>query len=674
MLGNETTPEPDDVSFADSVAVYLAEAENSGVLRPHQREVFGDTHEFFASDARRGYINAPTGSGKTVLFVELTKAVQAARIDGRIPRVLIVEPTKDLVHQTLGRNGERGFGRFAPDLEVGSYFSDTPDSERASVADFGVVVTTYQSMRLMAGHLVNDNDPGNAGQTEDSSAEAYGAEPFEAMVRMLGYEAAKGVIDKMTAVRSGQSLLSRFDLVILDEAHHSLGQSVEETLRRLSPETRVVGFTASPDIDDDRKLTNILPYKIHELLLKEAIGMGLLAPVVPVGVRSGIEVRGGYLYDRNGEFLDERLGYLAHDPARNRQIIEAAKRLVENGVPTIVSCIAGDEAWHARHLAEAMRSEGLRAVSVHSKVPAVERQRIYKRYSDGEIDVLTFVGVLGEGWDSSRTKGLINARPTRSQIFAAQRLGRTTRPGSPAYVIDILDDYEERNGPITGVDVLDDGDMVFGQALGHIEDSSAHEQVLHALRSCLPVLDEIPCVGSSYIANLNRMTSGVVRYEGDSTTYCLPSVANRNVSGLTEEIISRYEELHGVHITRNQALVSGRGRVVRVMYSKNELGNMIHSLPAVDPTRYFVDADGAKWASTEGLAKLFSKRYPGLRAEDIEVALGAVGQGVEWLPARMRISQPGARYTRQQIIKLYSTGKDDIGRVNETLRDYFEHG
>lgn len=60
--------------LAHSVERYI-ENEDNDTLRDHQNTVFADILNFFREGHHKGYINLPTGTGKTVLFVELAKAL-----------------------------------------------------------------------------------------------------------------------------------------------------------------------------------------------------------------------------------------------------------------------------------------------------------------------------------------------------------------------------------------------------------------------------------------------------------------------------------------------------------------------------------------------------------------------------------------------------------------------
>ncbi|MDD2656561.1 MAG: DEAD/DEAH box helicase family protein [Patescibacteria group bacterium] len=103
-------------------------------LREHQVSVFEDLRNFLESGGTSGYIELPTGTGKTVIFIEFLRVLD-------VP-VVIVVPTKDLVRQTKTR-----LDQFAPNLDVGSFFGETKEY------DTKISITTYNSLP----NLLNNN-------------------------------------------------------------------------------------------------------------------------------------------------------------------------------------------------------------------------------------------------------------------------------------------------------------------------------------------------------------------------------------------------------------------------------------------------------------------------------------------------------------------------------------
>lgn len=657
--------------FVQGISSYLQDAQRTEILRPHQREVFDKFQRFFQEVATRGYIELPTGTGKTVLFVELSKALLGTDPSLPRPKILVVTPTKDLVHQTMGRTGKKGYGRFAPDLRVGSYFSDTPDRERtcAALDSYDVVVTTYRSFFILS--HTDECRP----ITDTDRQVLMGNRYYTELADRMGLDEAISLLSTIKNVSTGRKLLSKFDIFILDEAHHIFGGESGKIIESLPEDKVIIGFTATPDAGQQRRLTHYLLKKIYSLELNEAIWLGLSAPVVPLGIKSGIHIRGSNLYDESGDFIDRKIRYLAEDTGRNRLIVEVAKSLKQNGLGTIISCIAGDEAWHARYLAEQLQTEGINAIAVHSGVPSETRQEIYQQFEKGGIDTLTFIGVLGEGWDSDRAKAIIGARPTRSIIFSKQRLGRITRPSGIAFAIDILDEYEDRNPAITVADVLNEGDKPAGSIVGTAEDTSIVQTVVSSLRSNLPVVPVLESRYRSYeelLSGLEELNRGVILSKDKKrvTEWALATRVSPAYTVVTDEIFEKIEELRGISINKKPAR---QGNSIRTVYNVKEAGNLLYKLPEVDPRKYFTDAKGIKRISPEGLVLLFSKRFPDLTLQVLKEQLEQIEGQMDWIPARYRYSPEDGSHRQHIIIKMYNAGQQTVDLLYQALSQIFQH-
>lgn len=83
---------------------------------------------------------------------------------------------------------------------------------------------------------------------------------------------------------------------------------------------------------------------------------------------------------------------------------------------------------HSHDLAQVMRDHGVRAFPVSGKTPDGERQRLYRGYRAGGIDMLASCGVLGVGADFPTAMVALMCSPTRSGLTYRQNLGRVLRP------------------------------------------------------------------------------------------------------------------------------------------------------------------------------------------------------------------------------------------------------
>lgn len=440
-----TTPIQSD-DYLHNLERYIADGKKADVLYDHQKAIIKDTVDFLRNGHRRGYIEAPTGTGKTVLFVTLAEAFGYQSENP--PKILVVTPTKDLVRQTLGgSHGDKGFAGFAPKMSVGTFYSDTPTGMRG--LDAQVTITTYSSLTKLAATVTTSVDEKGVQHTKITN-----------------------LVD------------AHFDIIFLDEGHKALGTNSRRIISDINPETLIIGFTATPDYHVSRSLEHLLPTLIHRLDLKEAIKLGMLSSIIPVAIPApSAETAREFSLSSMGEYEYKSLRSLIHDTARNRMIVSIASQLIQAGNTPIIACIPGEMMEHPHLLAELLSAQfitdadgiprPIRVSAVTSSIPAVKRQKIYAELEAGTIDALTYIDVLTEGWDSQRANVIINARPTRSLVSARQRTGRILRNKPdyrPALAVDIIDTIAPNTAPqVSLADIFTLDSIANGSPIGEIE-------------------------------------------------------------------------------------------------------------------------------------------------------------------------------------------------------------
>jgi hypothetical protein len=94
---------------------------------------------------------------------------------------------------------------------------------------------------------------------------------------------------------------------------------------------------------------------------------------------------------------------------------------------------------------------GVKAGIISCHTPKEERAHLLESFEGGEIQVLTNMGVLTEGWDSYQCSAIIMARPTKSGLLFEQILGRCLRKSeeiapwkTESVFVDIVDAYKSR--------------------------------------------------------------------------------------------------------------------------------------------------------------------------------------------------------------------------------------
>jgi len=432
-------------SFLSNLEQYIADGNKADILYEHQKDIINDTAEFLRNGNRRGYIEAPTGTGKTVLFVTLAEAFSYNA--STPPKILVVTPTKDLVRQTVGgTKGDKGFAGFAPHMSVGTFYSDTPSGMRGLKSQ--VTITTYSSLVKLASTAITETDEQGNNHTK--------------LINLVN---------------------EHFDIIFLDEGHKALGANSRRIISEIKPETLIIGFTATPEYHASRSLESLLPSLIHRLDLKEAIKLNMLSPVIPVAIPAPKTTAQEFSIGALGEYENKSLKQLIHNQSRNDMVVSIATKLIQTGNTPIIACIPGDTMMHPHIIAELLSEQfttdenniprPIKVRSITSSISAAARQKIYAELENGKIDALTYIDVLTEGWDSQRTNVIINARPTRSLTAARQRTGRILRnkaDNRPAIAIDIVDNIASSTAPqVSMADIFTLDEIETGVAIGNIE-------------------------------------------------------------------------------------------------------------------------------------------------------------------------------------------------------------
>lgn len=229
----------------------------------------------------------------------------------------------------------------------------------------------------------------------------------------------------------------RFDLIVIDEAHHAVNGSGLGAILEALPEAKLLGVTATPSRLDGRGLGKDAAGYFDALVegpsVLELIDAGYLArPVVyapPAGQEvdlSAVKVTGG----------DYNLGQLAE--AMDKQPLTgdavAHYRRLCPGAPALAFCVT---VAHAAHVAAQFGAAGYRAAVLDGETPDFVRDRMIRDLGRGELDVLASCNVVSEGTDIPVVAAAILLRPTASYSLAMQQMGRVlrTHPGKERALI-----------------------------------------------------------------------------------------------------------------------------------------------------------------------------------------------------------------------------------------------
>lgn len=228
---------------------------------------------------------------------------------------------------------------------------------------------------------------------------------------------------------------SDFDVIVIDEAHHSGAQSYEKIMSYFTPRL-YLGMTATPDKRDDRQggmsIYELFNYEIAcEIRLNDALENDLLCPFHYFGI-SDIEGIDDDDISFSNLTSDERV----------KHVMEKAEFYGYSGerVKGLIFCRKIDE---AKELSIKFNRRGWRTAVLTGSNTQDERQdaidRLVKSYGEDCLDYILSVDIFSEGVDIREINQVIMLRPTTSPIVFVQQLGRGLRKCEGKEFVVVLD-------------------------------------------------------------------------------------------------------------------------------------------------------------------------------------------------------------------------------------------
>lgn len=214
----------------------------------------------------------------------------------------------------------------------------------------------------------------------------------------------------------------RFDLIVIDEAHHAVSASYRKIVDHFAG-AKVLGVTATPDRGDKRAMGIVFESVAYSFDIERGIDQGYLVPIL--GQREEIEE-----IDLTG--VTKSAGDLAVqqlDDVMVRAVEAVVKRTTEVNEHEKRQAICFFPGIKSAELA-CMRFNELEpntAIFIHAKTDEDERKQLVRDFGRGKYRYFCNVGIATEGFDAPAVSLVVLARPTLSRSLFAQMVGRGTR-------------------------------------------------------------------------------------------------------------------------------------------------------------------------------------------------------------------------------------------------------
>jgi superfamily II DNA or RNA helicase len=240
-------------------------------------------------------------------------------------------------------------------------------------------------------------------------------------------QAGKSASTQPAMVASIQTLARRLDtipapdLVIIDEAHHSVSKSYVQMFAAW-PTAKFIGVTATPERLDGKGLGVMFDRMVMGPSVQWLIDNGFLAQPVYYAPREAVDL--SRVHTIAGDFDRSETEEIVDTPRITGDTVTHYVRFC-NRQRAVAFCIS---VAHAQHVADTFNSCGIPSASIDGTLdPEVRKQRV-EDLTAGKILVLTSCELISEGFDLPAVNAAILLRPTQSLSMHLQQVGRALRP------------------------------------------------------------------------------------------------------------------------------------------------------------------------------------------------------------------------------------------------------
>ena len=380
-----------------------------------------------------------------------------------------------------------------------------------------------------------------------------------------------------------------WDLIIIDEAHHSSADSYKKIMEYFTPKLWL-GMTATPDKRDDnlegRNIYEIFNHQVaYEIRLQNAMEENLLCPFHYFGI-TDLEV----IADE-GKTSEERIENFRYLTSEERvlNIMKQAEFFGYSGerVKGLIFCSRIDE---ARELSAKFNEKGWRTLVLSGSDPETVRvtaiERLAGREAEDALDYIISVDIFSEGVDVPEINQVIMLRPTESPIVFIQQLGRGLRKADGkeyVVIIDFIGNY--RNNFMIPIALSGDrsynkdnirryvtegGRVIPGASTIHFDDIS-RKRIFQAIDNAN--FSDIRLIRENYLNLKNKL--GHIPALADFDKYGEMDVLrifDNNSLGAYYKFLVKYEKEYTIRLSKDEEMV------IEFISKKLASGKRIHEL------------------------------------------------------------------------------------------------
>lgn len=362
--------------------------EENTQLREPQIEAYKSIYDYFKDGGKTAIVQIPVGCGKSGLAALIPLGIAKGR-------VLVIAPNLT--------------------IKEGLYESfDITNRQKCFWRKRGVL----SNETMIGGPFISTLDSGNLTVTEESHIVITN-------VQQLATNSEKW-LNKFPK--------DYFDLIIIDEAHHSAATSWTQVIDRFT-NAKVVNMTATPFRSDKQEISGDLVYRYP---FKKATFKGYIkrikawyvAPTELVFTAKGKTKT--YTLEEVMKMKEKdwfSRGIALSEICNNHIVDNSLEKLEElRQTGTHHQLIAvGCSVDHAKTIRSLYTMRGYNADLIYSQMDENDKKEVLRRLKNGELDCIVQVQMLGEGFDHPKLSVAAIFRPFRTLAPYIQFVGRILR-------------------------------------------------------------------------------------------------------------------------------------------------------------------------------------------------------------------------------------------------------
>lgn len=229
------------------------------------------------------------------------------------------------------------------------------------------------------------------------------------------------------------------DLLVIDEAHHATAPSYKNVIdyaRKVNPELKVLGVTATPERGDKSSLGEIFSNCCDQIKIGELILSGNLVRPVTFAIDMGnaTEKLKALKTRSKGDYSDDEVASILDSEPLNSEVIRHWREKAGDR-KTVIFC---SNIAHARNVTNSFNASSIPAALITGEMTKEQRSLVFENMTKGMIQVIVNVAVLTEGWDYPPISCVVLLRQSSYKSTMVQMIGRGLRTIDPSIYPDII--------------------------------------------------------------------------------------------------------------------------------------------------------------------------------------------------------------------------------------------